>query len=134
MLFFGAVCFSVVIDENAPSAEGPLRAARQFDYRFRTYGPFTISSHRPPYTSSIFGIVGNNGKASPGDGYWTIQFTNAVDQATFDLSLFTFTPQLADLKIQVNDRVATIRGNSLPNTKYECSISCKLMVCFSFSF
>ncbi|HYO90758.1 MAG TPA: Ig-like domain-containing protein, partial [Pyrinomonadaceae bacterium] len=93
----GDTPINVLVMPGTPSAEGPRTTSIQQGFSFRTYGIFR----------AIKGECGYERQCSPFES-WSIEFSNPLDEASFDSSKIRVEPQIEGMKTSVNDNYLMI--------------------------
>ena len=110
---------NVTIGPGTPSLEGPLKTAAAQSFAFRTYGPLRVTEHR----------CGYRGECSPFD-QWSIQFTNPIDNSSFEqsqvrveeISAAGKKPQPVSLKSAIYGNTLNITGIKRGRTSYRVTL------------
>jgi alpha-2-macroglobulin len=102
---------TVTVPAGTPSAEGPKKTTKAQEWRFRTFGPMRVKSHRcgykdqcPPYTP------------------WQVEFTNPVDAKAFRKEMVRVKPEVPGLKVEVYGQNLSIHGASKGRTRYTVTL------------
>ncbi len=98
---------SVTVAPGTPSAEGPLTTQTAQGFSFQTYGPLRVTRSRCAW-----------GSECPPMTPWYIEFSNPLDEATFDPSQVRIEPELPGAQIQVYGHSLNIQGRSAGRTTY----------------
>jgi len=104
-----AVRIIVSINPGTASAEGPGKTIKPQTFSFRTYGGLRIKRHeceRP---------------CAP-DDEWTIEFSNPLDQTTFQESQLRIEPRVEGLETSIDDETLTISGRAKGHTTYSVTL------------
>ncbi|MGN6106364.1 MAG: Ig-like domain-containing protein, partial [Kofleriaceae bacterium] len=109
----------VTIDRGAPSAEGPNRTPAAQRFSFRTFPPLRIEG----------GDCGYRGTCPPGTPL-VIKANNPLNDEDFDESLLVIRPEIPDARIEVSGPMISIIGSTTARTRYEISVSGKLLDVF----
>lgn len=102
----------IVVKKGAPSAEGPRRTDKELVSSFRVRGSMSLSSANCGWYEGC-----------PPLAPWSVQFSNPIDDKSFDPKMVKVEPQLAGMKIDVSSRYLTIRGLSKGRTKYKLTFA-----------
>ncbi|HEY9680228.1 MAG TPA: alpha-2-macroglobulin family protein [Oculatellaceae cyanobacterium] len=92
----------VTFGPGIKSAEGPLLQDKPNQFRFRTYGPFTVTSGTP--NLSPYEVM-------------SIEFSNPIDRKSMTNSTVTVTPPIPDMKVVVYGTSMSIQGPKPPRSK-----------------
>jgi uncharacterized protein YfaS (alpha-2-macroglobulin family) len=99
----------VTVQKGAPSAEGPLTTAVNQSFSFRTFGEMKFVK------SSCSGIC------SPFDD-WYLEFTNPIDQSSFDPSMVKISPSIENIQIHSYGHFIYVSGYKRGRTSYTVTI------------
>src|SRR5262245_50520287 len=99
------------VESGAPSAEGPRVTATGQFYRFSTYGPLLVKSHRCGYDNNC-----------PPGAPWMIEFNNALDLKAFDKAQIRVTPELPGMNVNNYGNWINIQGQSKGRTVYTATL------------
>jgi uncharacterized protein YfaS (alpha-2-macroglobulin family) len=102
---------NVVIGPGTPSAEGPRKTTKAQGFSFRTFGAFRATASRCSY----------NRDCSPFDS-WSIEFSNPVDEASFDSSKVHVEPAIEGMKTALYGESLVITGVKKGRTVYKVTI------------
>jgi hypothetical protein len=106
-----ATTVTVNIGPQTPSAEGPLLTAAPQSFTFATYGALLAK-----------GISCGWGDECPPLTPWRIEFTNPLDEASFDPAAIAVSPDLPDLTVSASHSSVSIRGRSAGRTTYTVTV------------
>lgn len=104
-----------LVGPGTPSAEGPRETREPQTSSFRTYGAFQVERTRCGW-----------GVECPPLVPWSVRFSNAIDETSFDASLVKIEPEIEDAAIEATGRTLTIRGPSRGRTTYTVRIDARL--------
>ncbi|CAF3915943.1 unnamed protein product [Rotaria sp. Silwood1] len=113
--------YTILLTQDCPSAEGPLKTTTEWSAEFCTYEPLKIIDWFPNINDEDQQTVG------PGQS-WSIRFNNSLDHSAIKKSIFKVEPILKEKVLlgieHTNDysKKITILNNSQPNTVYTLSI------------
>jgi uncharacterized protein YfaS (alpha-2-macroglobulin family) len=97
----------ILIKKGAASAEGPRRTEADLAHSFRVRGSLALQTATCGWSDGC-----------PPLAAWSVQFSNPIEDKSFDPKLVKVEPELAGMKIDVSSRYLTIRGRSKGRTKY----------------
>ena len=106
---------TVTVPAGTPSAEGPKTTTKAQDWRFRTFGPLRVKSHR----------CGYNGQCPPFTPF-QIEFTNPIDAKAFRKEMVTVSPALPGLKAAVYGPTLNLSGASKGRTRYTVTLGAEV--------
>lgn len=98
----------VTFGPGIKSAEGPLLQSKPNQFRFRTYGPFTVTSGAP-----------NLGPAE----VMSIEFSNSIDKKSMTNSTVTVTPPIPDMKVVAYGTSISVEGPKPPRSKIHVELA-----------
>jgi hypothetical protein len=104
----------VTVQKGTPSAEGPLTTAVNQSFSFRTFGEMKFVK------SSCSGIC------SPFDD-WYLEFTNPIDQSSFDPSMVKISPSIENIQIHSYGHFIYVSGYKRGRTSYTVTIDSSLI-------
>jgi uncharacterized protein YfaS (alpha-2-macroglobulin family) len=107
----GNASVTVTVGPRTPSAEGPLTTTKAESFAFQTYGPMKFSSKE----------CGYNERCTPFDS-WRIEFTNPIDEATFQQSMIKVEPAIPNLKATVYGDTLNLEGVKAGRRAYRVTI------------
>ncbi len=107
--------FTYTVEAGAPSAEGPRVTAQSQSFRFSTYGPLAVKSHRCGYENNC-----------PPGTTWLIEFNNALDVNAFDKAQIRVTPELPGMRINNYGNWINIDGASKGHTTYTVTLDASI--------
>ena len=102
---------SVVVGPGTPSAEGPRTTTKAQGFSFKTYGKFIAVSTQCSY----------NEECSPFES-WGIDFSNPIDESSFDQSKIRVVPAIEGMKASVYGNSLSISGRKKGRTVYKVTI------------
>ena len=105
----------IVIPAGTPGDEGPLRTEKDQQRAFKTRGPMKLQRLRCGWS-----------RACPPFAAWSVRFSNAIDEESFDEGFVQIKPFLPQMKVDFYGRHMTIRGESRGNTTYTVSFDGRL--------
>ncbi len=106
---------TVTVPAGTPSAEGPKTTTKAQEWRFRTFGPLRVKSHR----------CGYNGHCPPFTPF-QIELTNPIDAKAFRKEMVTVTPALPGLKAAVYGPTLNLSGASKGRTRYTVTLGAEV--------
>ncbi len=104
----------VTVQKGAPSAEGPLTTTINQSFSFRSQGEMRFVK------GSCF-----QKKCSPFDA-WVFEFTNAIDQSSFDPSMVKVSPPIEEIQIYPSGNTIYVDGYKKGQTSYTITIDSSL--------
>jgi alpha-2-macroglobulin len=107
--------YTYAVESGAPSAEGPRVTASGQSFRFSTYGPLLVKSHRCGYDNNC-----------PPGTPWMIEFNNSLDLKAFDKAQIRVTPELPGMKVNNYGNVINIEGASKGRTVYTVTLDASI--------
>ncbi|HMB26689.1 MAG TPA: Ig-like domain-containing protein, partial [Blastocatellia bacterium] len=107
--------YDYTVESGAPSAEGPRVTASGRSFRFSTYGPLLVKSHRCGYDNNC-----------PPGTPWAIEFNNSLDLKAFDKAQIRVTPELPGMKVNNYGNVINIVGASKGRTVYTVTLDASI--------
>jgi hypothetical protein len=90
---------TVALAAGLASAEGPKTTLKQQEWRFRTFGPMRVKSHRCAWNDQC-----------PPLTPWQIEFTNPIDAKAFRKEMVRVSPDLPAFKAEVCRASLNVRG------------------------
>ncbi|MHC4832218.1 MAG: Ig-like domain-containing domain, partial [Planctomycetota bacterium] len=101
---------------GATSAEGPRLTEKAQGFAFRTYGPMVVKRHGGAWGKKIQPM-------QP----WFIEFSNPLDQESFEIGHLSVTPEIPGFDVQSmwGSRV-NVRGLTKGNTTYKLTVGTKV--------
>src|SRR5215470_12778233 len=107
--------YTYAVESGAPSAEGPRVTAGGQSFRFSTYGPLLVKSHRCGYENNC-----------PPGTPWMIEFNNQLDLKAFDKALVRVTPELPGMNVNNYGNWTNIEGASKGRTVYTLTLDASI--------
>ncbi|RMG03526.1 MAG: hypothetical protein D6735_08355 [Acidobacteria bacterium] len=104
----------VTVQKGAPSAEGPLTTTINQSFSFRSQGAMRFVK------GSCF-----QKKCSPFDD-WVFEFTNVIDQSSFDPSMVKISPPIEEIQIYPAGNFIHVNGYKKGQTSYTITIDSSL--------
>src|SRR5262245_27237494 len=106
--------YTYTVESGAPSAEGSRVTASGQPFRFSTYGPLLVKSHR----------CGSD-DCPPGKP-WMIEFNNQLDMKAFDKAQIRVTPELPGMKVNNYSNWLNFQGQSKGRTVYTVTLDASI--------
>lgn len=106
---------TVVVEKGTPSAEGPLVTDKAQTFSFNTFGAMK-------FVKAGCGWNVSKKICDPFDT-WLLEFTNPIDAESFDKSLVTIEPNIANLRIYPSGNHIFIEGMKLPRKTFTVTVS-----------
>lgn len=103
---------TVNIGPGTPSAEGPRCTPEVQRFAFRTFGPLQVEEHRCGW---------GKGECPP-FAPWFIRFNNPLNEDAFEESSIQIEPKLPNVKITVDNKNLTIKGETRGRTTYKVKL------------
>src|SRR5262249_50558218 len=103
--------YTYTVESGAPSAEGPRVTTSGQSFRFSTFGPLLVKSHRCGYDNNC-----------PPGTPWTIEFNNQLDAQVFDKAQIRVMPELPGLRVNAYGNGINIEGASKGRTIYTVTL------------
>jgi uncharacterized protein YfaS (alpha-2-macroglobulin family) len=103
---------NVLIGPGTPSAEGPRTTQKPQSFSFHTYGSFRAVKSQCSYGGR---------ECSPFDP-WSIEFSNPIDEASFDQTKLRIEPAIEGMKTIVSGSWLTITGVKKGRTVYKVTL------------
>src|SRR5262249_28910248 len=103
------------VEAGAPSAEGPRVTGGNQTFKFSTYGPLLVRSHRCGYDNNC-----------PPGTPWMIEFNNQLDLKAFDKALVRVTPELPGMNVNNYGNWINTQGQSKGRTVYTVTLDASI--------
>ncbi|MCI0489561.1 MAG: MG2 domain-containing protein [Blastocatellia bacterium] len=107
----GDANINVSIGPGTPSAEGPRKTTDLQGFSFRTYGPLRVRSHECGYGDDCTPFAP-----------WRIEFSNPLDEDSFQKSQVRVVPDLPGMKTEIYGNTLSIEGASRGRTAYRVTL------------
>ncbi|MDQ3321734.1 MAG: MG2 domain-containing protein, partial [Acidobacteriota bacterium] len=105
---------TVTIEKGTPSAEGELTTIKAQSFSFKTYGAMR-------FVKKYCGWNERKTTCAPSDE-WRLEFTNQIDETTFDKSRVKIEPNVPDLKIYPQGNSIVIDGAKPPRKSFKVTV------------
>lgn len=109
--------FIVRVKKGAPSAEGPQRTASEQALSFSTFGPMTIT-----HSECLSYRYDGKPHCAPLAPF-SINFSNPVDLKSFDKGMISVSPEIPNMRVDVQNHTLVIRGKTKGRTKYTVNVA-----------
>ena len=100
----------VSLASGAPSAEGPNRTQKPYEFFFDTYGPLTVTEHSCGPDTDCKTFI-----------WFDIEFSNSLPE-NFDASKIKVEPALGELETTIYDSTLRIHGSIRGSTTYRVTL------------
>ena len=111
----GNSAIQVAVGPDTPSAEGPRRTTSSQGWSFHTFGPLKVVQQDCPA-----------GQACPPGSPFTLVFSNALDEESFDQAALRIEPELPGLEATVVQERLVISGAATARTRYQVTVPASL--------
>ncbi len=105
-----ATKFQVSFESRLPSAEGTRTTTKLQNFSFSTYGAFQVKN---------YGCEDFKKRCEPNADSPAIEFTNELDEESFDEKQVRVEPAIPNLKIESYGQTISLEGNLKPLTTYK---------------